>query len=59
MSEDEVNHSQVGNVFMLGAGGIVAVALSAPLFSYYMHDKSTVIIGLQGVGISFTQKFRT
>lgn len=29
MSEDEVNHSQVGNVFMLGAGGIVAVALSA------------------------------
>jgi MFS family permease len=29
MSEDEVNHSQVGNVFMLGAGGVVAVALSA------------------------------
>ena len=29
MSEDEVNHSQVGNVFMLGAGGVIAVALSA------------------------------
>src|SRR4030081_1729436 len=29
MSQDEVNHSQVGNVFMLGAGGVVAVALSA------------------------------
>lgn len=29
MSPDEVNHSQVGNVFMLGAGGVVAVALSA------------------------------
>jgi predicted MFS family arabinose efflux permease len=29
MTEDEVNHSQVGNVFMLGAGGVVAVALSA------------------------------
>lgn len=29
MSPDQVNHSQVGNVFMLGAGGVVAVALSA------------------------------
>jgi hypothetical protein len=29
MSQDQVNHSQVGNVFMLGAGGVVAVALSA------------------------------
>lgn len=29
MSENEVNHSQVGNVFMLGAGGIFVVALSA------------------------------
>jgi MFS family permease len=29
MTPDEVNHSQVGNVFMLGAGGVVAVALSA------------------------------
>ena len=23
MTEDDVNHSQVGNVFMLGAGGVV------------------------------------
>ncbi|KAJ9636425.1 hypothetical protein H2199_008100 [Coniosporium tulheliwenetii] len=29
MSEDHVNHSQVGNVFMLGAGGLFVVALSA------------------------------
>lgn len=29
MSQDEVNHSQVGNVFMLGAGGVAAVAFSA------------------------------
>jgi hypothetical protein len=29
MSPDQVNHSQVGNVFMLGAGGVVAVSLSA------------------------------
>ncbi|KAI0021778.1 major facilitator superfamily domain-containing protein [Xylariomycetidae sp. FL0641] len=29
MTEDEVNHSQVGNVFMLGAGGIFVVAFSA------------------------------
>ncbi|KAL4734437.1 major facilitator superfamily domain-containing protein [Aspergillus similis] len=29
MTEDHVNHSQVGNVFMLGAGGPFVVALSA------------------------------
>lgn len=29
MSEDEVNHSTVGNVFMLGPGGICVVILSA------------------------------
>ncbi|EEP78267.1 conserved hypothetical protein [Uncinocarpus reesii 1704] len=29
MTEDEVNHSQVGNVFMLGAGGVFVVAFSA------------------------------
>ncbi|KAL2807769.1 major facilitator superfamily domain-containing protein [Aspergillus granulosus] len=29
MTEDGVNHSQVGNVFMLGAGGPFVVALSA------------------------------
>jgi len=29
MSENHVNHSQVGNVFMLGAGGVFVVALSA------------------------------
>lgn len=29
MSPDTVNHSQVGNVFMLGAGGVIVVALSA------------------------------
>jgi hypothetical protein len=29
LSPDTVNHSQVGNVFMLGAGGLFVVALSA------------------------------
>lgn len=29
MTEDEVNHSQVGNVFMLGAGGMFVVMFSA------------------------------
>lgn len=29
MTPDTVNHSQVGNVFMLGAGGVVVVALAA------------------------------
>jgi len=29
MSENKVNHSQVGNVFMLGPGGIFVVIFSA------------------------------
>lgn len=29
MTPDDVNHSQVGNVFMLGAGGVIVVMLSA------------------------------
>ncbi|KAI0009194.1 MFS general substrate transporter [Xylariaceae sp. FL0662B] len=41
MTEDEVNHSQVGNVFMLGAGGIFVVAFSAyfgrlPVIFYFL-----------------------
>ncbi|KAL8840334.1 MAG: hypothetical protein Q9170_001349 [Blastenia crenularia] len=40
MSPDEVNHSQVGNLFMLGAGGIIVVALAAffgrlPVFFWF------------------------
>ncbi|ERS98813.1 Major Facilitator Superfamily protein [Sporothrix schenckii 1099-18] len=31
MTQDEVNHSQAGNVFMLGAGGIFAVIFAAYL----------------------------
>ena len=30
MTPDEVNHSQVGNVFMLGAGGVIGELLSLP-----------------------------
>ncbi|KAI0403285.1 major facilitator superfamily domain-containing protein [Xylaria palmicola] len=41
MSQDEVNHSQVGNVFMLGAGGIFVVTFSAyfgrlPVMFYFL-----------------------
>lgn len=41
MSEDTVNHSQVGNVFMLGAGGIFVVAFAAwagrlPVLFYFL-----------------------
>lgn len=36
MSEDEVNHSQVGNVFMLGAGGIFSMT-SYPLYSHHKN----------------------
>ncbi|KAL8795388.1 MAG: hypothetical protein Q9195_002129 [Heterodermia aff. obscurata] len=40
MSEDEVNHSQVGNLFMLGGGGVIVVALAAycgrlPVFFWF------------------------
>ncbi|THX05344.1 MFS general substrate transporter [Aureobasidium pullulans] len=40
-SPDTVNHSQVGNVFMLGAGGVLAVILSAwagrlPVLFYFL-----------------------
>ena len=33
MTPDEVNHSQAGNVFMLGVGGIVGMLRSLPLSS--------------------------
>jgi MFS family permease len=41
ISPDTVNHSQVGNVFMLGAGGVFVVALSAyfgrlPVLFYFL-----------------------
>ncbi|KAI4203072.1 MAG: hypothetical protein LQ350_002120 [Teloschistes chrysophthalmus] len=40
MSEDEVNHSTVGNLFMIGAGGIFTVAFAAyfgrlPVFFWF------------------------
>ena len=41
MDPNYVNHSQVGNVFMIGAGGIVAIALGAyfgrlPVLTWFM-----------------------
>lgn len=41
MTEDNVNHSQVGNVFMLGPGGLAVIALSAyfgrlPVLFYFV-----------------------
>ncbi|KAH7095863.1 major facilitator superfamily domain-containing protein [Paraphoma chrysanthemicola] len=41
MTPDRVNHSQAGNVFMLGAGGVFVVALSAwagrlPVLFYFL-----------------------
>ena len=41
MSEDTVNHSQVGNVFMLGPGGLATIILSAyfgrlPVLFYFV-----------------------
>jgi MFS family permease len=41
MSEDKVNHSQVGNVFMLGPGGFATIILAAyfgrlPVLFYFV-----------------------
>lgn len=41
MTEDHANHSQAGNIFMLGVGGPVVVALSAyfgrlPVLFYFV-----------------------
>ena len=41
MTEDSVNHSQSGNVFMLGPGGIATIILSAyfgrlPVLFYFV-----------------------
>lgn len=33
MTEDDVNHSQVGNVFMLGAGGVIGKPSVAQMLS--------------------------
>lgn len=40
MSEDHVNHSQAGNVFMLGAGGLFGGFLlsSPPEFYVYIQE---------------------
>ncbi|KAK2795185.1 hypothetical protein FQN52_006111 [Onygenales sp. PD_12] len=43
MTEDNVNHSQVGNVFMLGAGGVVVVALAAYFGRYPVFFWFTVL----------------
>jgi hypothetical protein len=41
MTEDQVNHSQAGNVFMLGPGGLATIMLSAyfgrlPVLFYFV-----------------------
>jgi len=41
MTEDQVNHSQAGNVFMLGPGGLATIILSAyfgrlPVLFYFV-----------------------
>jgi len=50
MTPDHVNHSQVGNVFMLGAGGVVVVALSAYVScpqppNLYLEDEISAPLG--------------
>lgn len=50
MTEDHVNHSQSGNVFMLGAGGVFVVMLSAyfgrlPILFYFTVTAFWTAIG--------------
>ncbi|KAH0182525.1 MFS general substrate transporter, partial [Aureobasidium melanogenum] len=60
LSPDTVNHSQVGNVFMLGAGGVVAVILSAwagrlPILFYFLvlSTATAACTVAQGGGLMF------
>lgn len=44
MTPDEVNHSQVGNVFMLGAGGIFGRVTLALDMAVYKSLTSTQLL---------------
>ncbi|KAK5164902.1 uncharacterized protein LTR77_009566 [Saxophila tyrrhenica] len=55
ISQDTVNHSQVGNVFMLGAGGIFVVALAAyfgrlPVLFWFTFTAVWTAAGCAGSG---------
>lgn len=42
MSQDNVNHSQVGNVFMLGAGGLFVTVFGAYFGKFLWHATGTI-----------------
>ncbi|KAK3068248.1 hypothetical protein LTR53_014340 [Teratosphaeriaceae sp. CCFEE 6253] len=55
LSPDVVNHSQVGNVFMLGAGGVFVVALAAyfgrlPVLFWFTFTAVWTAAGCAGAG---------
>jgi MFS family permease len=55
LSPDYVNHSQVGNVFMLGAGGVFVVALAAyfgrlPVLFWFTFTAVWTAAGCAGAG---------
>lgn len=48
MNPNVVNHSQVGNVFTVGAGGVIIVALAAyfgryPVLSWFLLALATAV----------------
>ncbi|KLJ09895.1 hypothetical protein EMPG_14688 [Blastomyces silverae] len=59
MTPDEVNHSQVGNVFMLGAGGVFVVALAAYFGRYPVFFWFAVIATATAVWCTAAQTFES
>ncbi|OAX82072.1 hypothetical protein ACJ72_03585 [Emergomyces africanus] len=59
MTPDEVNHSQVGNVFMLGAGGVFVVAFAAYFGRYPVFFWFTVIATATAVWCTAARSFES
>ncbi|EER41297.1 MFS transporter [Histoplasma capsulatum var. duboisii H88] len=59
MTPDEVNHSQVGNVFMLGAGGVFVVALAAYFGRYPVFFWFAIIATATAVWCTAAQTFES
>ncbi|EEH21718.2 hypothetical protein PABG_03934 [Paracoccidioides brasiliensis Pb03] len=59
MTPDEVNHSQVGNVFMLGVGGVFVVGLAAYFGRYPVFFWFTVIATATAVWCTAAQTFES
>lgn len=59
MSKNEVNHSQVGNVFMVGAGGPIVVALASYFGRYPVLFWWTVLALATSIWCAGAQSFES